>query len=243
MSRLLRTMYRLRYHTFADWALDRWLMTLAFGAGLLIWLAGRRDPGWTAALESGVLALIGLIILFLRNWAAGRMYVDFKPQPSSSPPPPGAALDPNDKIALHVTGVFEVEGKQHFFAGLLAYWRTFATREHSIMAIQHPSRYLLLGSIPARDTGMWYIFFAPSLLSGITPGELSWDGLRRPALQVCYAIPLAIDPPAWRRILQLPVQTSERRLLYLVFDDRPAQLRVWADLLADASLPIKTTAA
>ena len=52
MSRLLRIAYRLRYHEFAGWALDRWLMTLAFAAGLLIWLAGRRDPGWTAGLES-----------------------------------------------------------------------------------------------------------------------------------------------------------------------------------------------
>jgi hypothetical protein len=241
LSRLLRTLYQLRYHEFAGWELDRWLATLTIGAGLLVWLIGRSDPGPTAMLESATLALVGIAVLLLRRWAAGRMYVVFRPQPEC-PAPSGLALDPTDKISLRVTGEFEVEGKQHFFADLLAYWRTFATREHAVMAIQHASRYLLLGSMPGRDVGMWYIFFQPAMLTGVAPGQLIWGGQGRLALRVSYNLPLTVQPSLLRSLLRLPVETSERRLVYLAFDDEPGRSQVWADLLADERMPVARAA-
>ena len=232
MSRLLRTAYQLRYHAFSGWALDRWLATLAFAAALLVLLSGPQHMGWPARLFGGLLLLAGLALLVLRRWAAARMYVVFRPHPGLLAPA-GEPLDPTDKISLHVTGEFEVEGKRHFFADLFAYWRTFATREHAIMAIRRPARYLLIGAAPGQDMGMWYVFIRPALLTSVTAGELAWGGLRRPALEVCYRPASAEKPSGGRRLLRLRAPQGERQVVYLAFEEQPALLRVWADLLAD----------
>ncbi len=232
MSRLLRIAYQLRYHSFAGWALDRWLATLLVVAALLVWLAGRQRTEWPDWSLAGLLLLAGAAVLALRRWAAGRMYVVFLPD-AGSPVPGGQALDPAQKIALRASGEFEVEGKQRFFADLFAYWRTFATREHAVMAIRPRSRYLLLGRAAAEDLGMWYIFIQPPMLTAVSAGELAWGGRCRPALEVRYRLPSAGRQAAWRRLLGRPAPDGERRLLYLAFNDQPARLRVWADLLAD----------
>ena len=232
VSWLLRTAYQLRYHEFAGWALDRWLATFALAAALLVWLFGRQSLGRPVWFLAGLLLLVGLAVLVLRRWAAARMYVVFRPQPTL-PAPPGRPLDPTGKVSLHATGAFEVEGRQHFFADLLAYWRTFATREHAVMAIIHPSRYLLVGATPGQDLGMWYIFFQPAMRTAVTAGELAWGRQCRPALEVRYQLPSARKPPAWRRFLRRPAAEGRPRVVYLAFDDQPSLQQVWADLLAD----------
>lgn len=234
-SRILRLAYRLRCHYVGAWSLDRWSITLATGAVLAIllrWLI-RRMPALTArdvALVAALLAIAGLL-LWLRRWAASRDYVVFEPQ-SGLLQPPGLPLDPQDKVLIRAFGRFEVMNRSRFFADLLAYWRTFASREHAVMAIVHESRFLGLGQMPEEDVGMWYIFCRLETIETIIPGLLIFGRARSLALQVVYLN----TPPAStedgrrssRRNAQPVAQTA-----YLVFDDEGSRTRVWADLLAD----------
>ncbi len=135
------------------------------------------------------------------------------------------ALDPADKIAIYPTGQFEVEGKSAVFADLLAYWRSFASREHTIMAIVRPSRFMLLGKTAAHDIGMWYVFFTPGMITAITPGTIAFGRTRRLALRVTYRF----TPPASGRKPPQPIS----QVLHIGFSDEIARQAVWADMLAD----------
>ena len=122
-----------------------------------------------------------------------------------------------------------MEGRTGFFADLVAYWRTFASREHAVMAIAHESRFLGVGSRPAEDLGMWYVFFRPETVDAITLGSLAFGSRVSPALRVAYrhAAPLAEDGK--RRAKPVTARTD----LYLACEDDEARGRIWADLLAD----------
>ena len=95
---------------------------------------------------------------------------------------------------MRATGYFEVEGKVHFFAHILAYWRTFATREHAIMAIVPASNFLWFGSVPDTDVGMWYIFFRPEVIREVCGGELYFGDRSSPALCLTYHRPETVSP-------------------------------------------------
>jgi hypothetical protein len=224
---LLKMAYQLRHHCLGDWALDRWVLTLALIVAAIIplrWLVFDRPQ----MLQDWILLLLligaAVGVSCLRYWAQRRLYVAFEPQ--VKPPPAPRRLDPTDKVAVRPTGQFEVEGKSAIFADLLAYWRTFASREHTIMAIVHRSRFLLLGHTAAHELGMWYVFFTPETIEGITPGALAFGRSQRLGLRVAYRCkPLLADarkPPG-------PVT----RILYIGFDDEAGRQAVWADLLAD----------
>ena len=107
---------------------------------------------------------------------------------------------------------------------LTAYWRTFGSREHAIMAIQHASRFLL-GSLPAEQIGMWYIFFKPEDVESVAAGTVAFGGLRRPGLRVVYLRAPASDGKKPKKPVREPV--------HLAFETEAARDRVWADLLAD----------
>lgn len=193
---------------------------------LLLWRLRGMPP--VSPLHWAVLALIMLFaagLAFLMRWAGRRMYVHFEPQLHLAHPAP-ACLDPTDKVLVHATGEFAVEGKVHLFADLLAYWRTFATREHAVMAIVHRSRFLLLGQAPSQDLGMWYIFFTPETVESLAPGVIRFGRSRRPALRVAYrhapASPSGRKPPK-------PLT----RVVYLAFEDGSARQAVWADMRSD----------
>jgi hypothetical protein len=231
-ARLLELAYRLRQHRLAGWCLDRWGITLAWGVAvviLLLWLL-RGSPVVSAGHWAflALLALAGLFLIFLRAWAKGRSYVIFTPQPGLTVPP-AAPLRPSDKVLVRATGRLEVEGRSGFFADLLAYWRTFASREHSVMAIAHESRFLGVGSRPAEDLGMWYAFFRPETIEAITPGSLAFGSRADPALRIAYRH-TPQQPDDDRRRAQ---PKSVRTVLYLACDDEMARERIWADLLAD----------
>jgi hypothetical protein len=231
-ARLLQLAYRLRHHQAAGWALDRWGITLAWAAAvliLLLWLLRGKPPvlAWHWAFLA-LLGLIGLGLLILRVWARRRSYVVFTPQPALAAPL-GAALPPAGKLLVHATGRFDVEGRAGFFADLLAYWRTFASREHAVMAIAHESRFLAVGSRPAEDLGMWYVFFRPETIDAVTPGILAFGSRSGPALRIAYRLAEPLPENARRRAQ--PKQT--RTVLYLVCEDEAARTRIWADLLAD----------
>jgi hypothetical protein len=227
--RLLKLAYLLRHHLVGGWSLTRWTVTLAWGASALVlarWLLRGRPPlaagHWLAL---ALLVLGGAGLLLFERWGARRYYSVFTPE-SHVTAPAGNRLAPEDKVKLWATGRFEVEGKTAFFAGLLAYWRTFASREHAVMAIVHPARFLLLARRPDDQVGMWYIFFRPETISDITPGEVAFGGTRGPTLRIIYRY----VPAAWQG-KKPPKPVDEA--VYLAFEDEEARLRVWADLLAD----------
>jgi hypothetical protein len=228
---LLHAAYRARVYRLAGWALDRWLVTLAWGGALLIGLYHWRDLRPFDAVLMALLVLVGAAVLWLRTWFARRAYVIFTPAAVDTPSP--APLDPADKVLLHATGVFEVEGRVQFFADLLAYWRTFGTREHAVMGILHASRLLGLAALPRRDLGMWYIFFRPERQRHVEAGSLTFGATVRPALRVVYEYPpVDADRTMGQRLRRQPAD-GRVATVYLAFDDAATQRLVWADLLSD----------
>jgi hypothetical protein len=233
-ARLLEFAYRSRYHRMAGWGLDRWGITLAWAAAvliLLLWMLRGKPPvqawHWVFLV---LLGLIGLGLLILRAWARRRSYVVFTPRPALAAPP-AAALAPADKVHVRATGRFEVEGRAGFFAGLMAYWRTFVSREHAVMAIAHESRFLAVGRRPAEDLGMWYAFFRPEEVVAITPGSLTFGSRAGPALRIAYHYNPPLPDDGQRRTQP----KAARTVLYLACEDEVARARIWADLLADGS--------
>lgn len=228
-ARLLRLAYQLRLHRVGGWALDRWAVTLAWGTSAFIlaqWILRGQPvlPAWHWLILAAQIAG-GVVVLILRGWAARRTYVVFVPEPGLAPPVP-ASLSPEDRIAVRATGRFDVEGREHLFTDLTAYWRTYASREHAVLAIQQPSRFLLVGHSRSTDAGMWYAFIPPAAIIEVMPGELR-DGRRAGlGLRLTYRRqPAAVEgkrPPK-------PIVTA----LYLAFEESMAREKVWADLLAD----------
>jgi hypothetical protein len=206
------------------------VVTLTWGAGAVLlgrWLlVGKPLIPWWHWLVLGLLIITGGGLIALQRWAAGRFYILFAPERGLREPE-GRPLDPEDKVLLHATGRFEVEGKSHFWADLLAYWRTFATREHTVMAIVHNTRFALLGHMSEADVGMWYIFFRPEHIETIIPGRLTFGKAIRPALRVVYRnVPTASGS---RKRSKDPIVDT----VYLAFDGDTERSRVWGDLLAD----------
>lgn len=224
---LLKTAYQLGHHRIGEWSLARWGVALPLAAlvwVLLQWFLRGMLPvspvRWLALL---LIFLFAAGLASLQSWASRQMYVLFDPQNDLAPPVP-QPLDPADKVRVHSTGRFEVEGKLCVFADLLAYWRTFANREHAVMAIVHKSRFLLLGTTAARDLGMWYIFFKPETLETITPGIVTFGRTRRLALRVTYHYSLEARK-------RKPAK-SMTRIAYLGFEHEEARRAVWADMIS-----------
>jgi len=218
MPTLRRTLFRLSYqlssHRWNGWPLDYWL---SFAIVLVAGLASLGVvPGAWATVYAA--ACVFLILWALAFWAGRNQYVTFSAEDLPASPGPVAPLKPSDRIELRATGRFEVEGKEHHFSELTACFRTFATREHVVMAIIPPSRFLLLGTRQEREVGMWYIFFRPEQVLNLTPGTLRFGRRPRPALRAVY-------------------QAEEgQETIYLSFNDHAERQRVWADLQQDEAL-------
>ncbi len=230
---LLKLFYNLRSHRIGEWSVDRLLVTFAWAASafvLLRWvLRGQPPLAWWHWLILALLILGGLAIIVLARLAARHDFVRFTPQPELAPPA-AVPLAPQDKVQTYATGHFEVEGKAGFFAGLLAYWRTFATREHAVMAIIHRTRFLGLAVTADAQLGMWYIFIAPETIEEARAGQLEFGGQRRPALCITYRH-TAPQTAAKRLVRRLRTPVT-RRAVYLAFEDTTARDRVWSDLAA-----------
>lgn len=231
MAHLLLLLYRLRTHRFGAWTLYRWSVTLVWGAVIAIlgqWaLRGRPAlPTWHWVVL-GLLLLAGIGLPALGGWAARRGYVDFRPE-LTGVAPPAQALAPEEKIQLHAAGPFEVDNKVRPFADLLAYWRTFGSREHAVMAIVHASRFLLVGRLPQEQVGMWYIFFRPEDIRRVLPGRVACGARSGPGLRVDYR---RTPPVKEGKRLPKPVTAT----VYLRFANEATRSQVWADLLVEGA--------
>jgi hypothetical protein len=209
---LFRLSYQLRGHRWNGWPLDYWLtfaLVLVVGLAWLDIVPGQRVTIYGVGVV--LLVLWGLLL-----WAKFNQYVIFLAEVLPSSPGPVTLMNPTDKLQLRATGTFEVEGEEKTFTDLLAYYRTFGTREHAVMAIVPPSRFLLLGTRSAQEVGMWYIFFRPHTIIDLRPGTLHFGLRARPALRVARQ------------------GDKGQKIVYLSFDDHSARQQVWADLERDA---------
>jgi hypothetical protein len=227
---LFRFAYQLQSHRWNGWRLTYWLtFALVLVAGLASLDVVRGGNGVVIGAAVALMLLWGLVL-----WASRSRYVSFSSYRLSSSsrssgsirgsadevranPGLAAPLHPSDRIEVRATGSFEVEGKKNHFSDLQAYFRTFATREHAVMAIVPPSRFLLLGTRPRKEVGMWYIFIRPQQILEMEPGKLRFGLRERAALSVVYQ------------------EEGDRKTVYLSFDDHSQRQRVWANLESDAA--------
>ncbi len=229
MARLSKLSYQLRTYYLGGWSLQRWAMTLALGLAALLalqWvLRGQPPTPWWHWLLPAALVLGAVTLWTLGRWSASGFYVKFDAEPDAALPAP-VALSPNDKVVMRATGHFAVEDRAQDFADLQSYWRTFALREHTVMAAAPDSRFLVLGQFPEELIGMWYIFFTPEAIREVTPGRLTFGADAGPALRVRYT---RTEPNANAK--KPPRVIAETA--YLKFADEDARNQVWGDLLVD----------
>ncbi len=235
-GRLFWISYQVNRHHWMGAPMDRW------GMIALLILAGLFAIRWLPGGSVGVLVcavLLGMLLL-LRSVASRHSYLIFAPEGEPARHRPDAAMmNPADMLKLRATGRFEVEGRTQDFTELLAYFRSFETREHAVMAICPPASFLGVGAWPGHEIGMWYMFFKHKEIRRIDPGLLEFGGYRRPGLriQVRQEIPPSTSPlDVWGgyRSGGRTKPKYEDATLFLSFDSLEDRARVLDDLTADA---------
>lgn len=215
-----RFLYNLRHHYKWDITLHAWIIILLVILAVLFFFGVL--PGGPII---GLVCLAAILFLAIgQRWARRRSYVVFTKDESAPTPDAPPPLWPDDKLKLRATGLFNVEGRDGRFTELIAYYRTFETREHAIMARQTPSRFLRVGEISPDVLGMWYIFVEPQDINAVTSGHLCFGPHPAPALKLDYT-----------RLNEKGKPVSE--VAYLSFDSSADQERVHADLLLDMGGP------
>lgn len=216
---LLRFLQRLDDHQWYDTSLFIWLVSLLLLLSLFP-ILGLLPGGLTL---SAALWISVLLLYLGRWWGRRHFYTHFVPEPMPALARDIPPLYPADKLLLHATGLLGVEGKQGKFNDLIAYYRTFETREHAIMARQTPSRFLW-GRTPPRLLGMWYAFVHPHELQDVQAGKIYLGSKAYPALRL--------------HICRQNEKGKEvREKLYLRFSSPEDRARVLADLLLDMGGP------
>ena len=176
-------LYNLDTHYFIEVKLRTWLnWALALLAMLALLIRAR------GSLAAAIFFLLIIVLLSISSrWARRRYYIHFIPEQNPAPPAAASAPSrPEDKLLHHASGHFIVEGKEGDWTRLVAYYRTFATREHAIMARLTPSHFLKLGEVNPETLGMWYIFIAPENLLAVTSGNIYFGGEPEPGLRLRY---------------------------------------------------------
>ncbi|HEY51990.1 MAG TPA: hypothetical protein G4N94_00860 [Caldilineae bacterium] len=213
-GRYFRLLHNLHNHIWGDLPLSVWLLFLLAVLAILFYFGVL--PG-DVALAALMIALI-LLLLMSNWWAKRRFYVLFVALEPAAKPTSPAALKPQDKVLVRATGEFSVGGKTKRFTDLLAYYRTFETREHAIMARKTPSRFLMLGRSRPEHLGMWYIFIMPEHLRAVTPGRLYFGAVPNPALRLDY-------------VRFTNKGKARSAVAYLSFETEKSMQQVLADLL------------
>ncbi len=220
VSTVSHTLYQLHRHRFLGWSLLRWLLLVL---GLYALLAavplvpGGRIGGAVAA---GLMALVGA--LFLR--ARRTHFVHFRVTEEAKPEDETRALSPapGEKIPIRVSGPVSVGKREQVVVDAPGHLECFRSGERAIVVLVNPSRYLLLGALPAEQVGMWYAFIGPGKVLAAQVGEVAARGRRRPGLRVTFR------------------EEERTRVLYLGFADSGDLWRVHAALVtsqAQGNLP------
>ncbi len=238
IATVLQTLYILRRYQVMGAPAQRWIVLLLLLAALL--MAIGLLPGGLAGGLIGL--LLAITLLAGQRLAEGRQYVRFRPEPAGQPVPAATPISPAEKLAVHATGLFEVENKAQRFTELPAVYRSFSTREHALMAVVRPARRLAgLVCWPEHEIGMWYIFVKHDELRQVQPGVLGFGRSRRPALRLLVEQVLpdksaVLD--AWG--LQWGKDKSKlatrQQTIYLSFDGEAERERVLGDLLRDGGV-------
>jgi hypothetical protein len=226
-SDLRRPAYLLDQFLFFGAPLRRHLVFLLAAMAGIAALGVLPGRWWTAGI---LLALAVGITLYVRAWRK-RDFVEFHAKTAPQPTP--QQLEPKDKISVHVTGYFTVEGKYKRFSQLPGYYRTFATREHALLCLIRDRSVFRLGRWPEEDIGMWYIFFRPELIQRIEWGELSFGPDTTTSIAVTYM--LTVSP-----LDQEHKEFTVEETVYISAESESETVRILADLLyevPDATQP------
>jgi hypothetical protein len=218
-----KLLHDLDTHYFVEVKLRTWLSWALVILAVLA-LLGRLPGSFTAAI---VFLLIIVFLSLSSRYARGRYYVHFVPDKNpKSPEDPPAPLWPEDKLLLHASGHFHVEDQEGDWTHLIAYYRTFETREHALMARRTPTQFLRVGQLTPETLGMWYIFISPENLLDVTPGTSYFGGEGEPALRL-----------RWRRFDEKGKPIIDDAFLH--FGSIADRERVQADLLLDMGGPAR----
>ena len=220
MSRLI---YHLDRMMLAGAPIVRWIDGLFLVVGALGAIGLIPGRFFTAGL---CLALLIAFIWLRRHWHS-REYVQFReaPTPAVTPQP----MEPSDSVPIHASGYFTVEEKSERFTWLQGYFRTFATREHAVICLVQPKRFLM-AEWPEKDVGMWYVFFFPKAVRNIRYGTVRFGR----TTQTCLAVEHEIHIPKRGRfsrertiqetvILASPTEEDTHRILADLLHDRQAK--------------------
>lgn len=217
--------YKLTHYYLAGATLFRWVVILV---SILFLIALWTNPTYWIA---GLVLWLGLTfnLLFLRRQFQKNDFVRFQeeaPPASQQPATSAALLDPAQKIPIHVTGLFAVEGREERFTWVTGFYRTFATREHALLCQVQADRFLGVASLDEEKVGMWYIFFQPAEVTEMHTGNLLFGSTPAPAIAITRQVERKTEG-RFRR------NKSIQEILYITFANDTDQQRVWADLQAD----------
>ena len=216
MSRLF---YHLDRMLLAGTPVVRWIDGLLLLVGALG--AFGLVPGRFFA--AGLYLVLLIAFIWLRRHWHSREYVRFReaPPPAVTPQP----MPPSDSVPIHASGYFTVEERSGRFTWLQGYFRTFATREHAVICLVQPKRFLL-AEWPAKDMGMWYVFFFPKAVRNIRYGTVSFGRTTQPCLAIDHDIHI---PKRGRFSRERTVQET----IILASPTEEDTRRILADLLHD----------
>jgi hypothetical protein len=216
--------YNLNRYYLSGAPLSRWLIVFLLLGGTATAL-GWAPGGWPAT-GLWLLAAVGVIVI---TWKLKRQdFIAFHelPAPVLEPKP----LPASEKVPIHASGHFHVEGKYRRFAWIEGYFRTFATREHAALCLVPPSRFLGVARWPDEETGMWYCFVMPAHIQQVRWGEIHFRGGPNTGVAVDYQLTI---PKQGR----LRPERTEFETLYLACESKEEACLILADLLYDLTVP------
>lgn len=222
---LRTTLYNFTFTYLAGVTLFRWMVILLSGLFVLFLFA---EPSYWIPTFVVWLGFVVALLLWRRHW----QNTDFVRFEAGSAPSMEEStfqpirMEPDQKVPVHVTGLFSVEEREGRFTWMPGFYRTFATREHALLC-QHQDRKFLGVSKPDEETvGMWYIFFRPADIVQLQWGKLSFGASPAPAIAVTRQVEGTVKKRFGR-------EKVVHETLYMTFADENDRKQVWADLHAD----------
>jgi hypothetical protein len=219
-GRSLRSLlYNLTHFQVGGTRLSRWAGWLLI-VGALAW-----STGWLPGRWWGTAALLLLWLALLAGIRSVRRgdYVSF--EPLAAPPVAPRALAPADKLAIHATGLFSVEGRSQRYTWLPGFYRVFATQERALLCLARQRALARIAHWPEDEVGMWYVFFMPEAVAQVRWGRLHFGRHPRPCVAVDYTATL----PAQGRFSK---ERTVTETVYLACASDEEAAHLWADLVA-----------